>query len=138
MASAKKDMQSELVSLIVVMKSVQRGKEGNMGVYIKDREMPKECESCFLVEKCEQRHYEMMKDEDGYYMPILVKDNCPLVEITVPHGRLIDADKLFAIVKRHHDLCKGATIATDKARRDENLQVMFDIADAKTLMEAEK
>jgi hypothetical protein len=109
-----------------------------MAVLIKDMEMPKECKFCFFVEKCEQRHYEMIKDEDGYYMTILVKDNCPLVEIPTPHGRLIDADKLFAIVKRHHDLYKGATIATDKARRDENLQVMFDIADAKMLMEAER
>jgi hypothetical protein len=65
-----------------------------MGVYIKDREMPKECKFCFLVEKCEQRHYEMMKDEDGCYMTRLVKDDCPLVEITAPHGDLIDRGEL--------------------------------------------
>ena len=45
-------------------------------------------------------------------------------------SRLIDADALFAVVKGHHDLYNGATNPTDKARRDENLQVMCDITDA--------
>ena len=45
-------------------------------------------------------------------------------------ARLIDADALFAVVKGHHDLYNGATNPTDKARRDENLQVMCDITDA--------
>lgn len=73
-----------------------------MGVYIRDMEMPKECEFCFLVEKCEQRHYEMMKDEDGDYMLRLVKDNCPLVEVPTPHGRLIDADEIVKDLR--HDV----------------------------------
>lgn len=47
--------------------------------------------------------------------------------------RLIDADALFAVVKGHHDLYNGATNPTDKARRDENLQVMCDITDAPTI-----
>jgi hypothetical protein len=46
---------------------------------------------------------------------------------------LIDADALFAVVKGHHDLYNGATNPTDKARRDENLQVMCDITDAPTI-----
>ena len=47
--------------------------------------------------------------------------------------RLIDADALFAVVKGHHDLYKGATNPADKARRDECLQVMCDINDAPTI-----
>lgn len=47
--------------------------------------------------------------------------------------RPIDADALFAVVKGHHDLYNGATNPTDKARRDENLQVMCDITDAPTI-----
>ena len=47
--------------------------------------------------------------------------------------RLIDGDALFAVVKGHHDLYNGATNPTDKARRDENLQVMCDITDAPTI-----
>ena len=42
-------------------------------------------------------------------------------------------DALFAVVKGHHDLYNGATNPTDKARRDENLQVMCDITDAPTI-----
>ena len=44
--------------------------------------------------------------------------------------RPVDADALFVVVKRHHDLYKGATNPADKARRDECLQVMCDINDA--------
>lgn len=47
--------------------------------------------------------------------------------------RPIDADALFAVVKGHHDLYKGATNPADKARRDECLQVMCDINDALTI-----
>ena len=47
--------------------------------------------------------------------------------------RLIDADALFEVEKRHHDLYRDATSQTDKARRDEYLQVMCDINDAPTV-----
>ena len=48
-------------------------------------------------------------------------------------ARLIEADALFAVVQRHHDLYKCATNPADKARRDECLQVMCDINDAPTV-----
>ena len=47
--------------------------------------------------------------------------------------RLIDANALFEVVSGHHDLYRGATNPTDKARRDECLQVMCDINDAPTV-----
>lgn len=65
-----------------------------MSVLIKDMDMPKDCDSCFMADKCEHRHYELMKDEDGYYMPRLVKDNCPLIEVPTPHGNIIDGNKM--------------------------------------------
>lgn len=120
-----------------------------MGVYVKGMEMPHDCGDCDFLSGliCPDNVYHCYAPVDNKNHSIDVTvfvENwqrplwCPLVEVPMPRGRLIDADKLFAIVKRHHDLYKGATVATDKARRDENLQVMFDIADAKTLMEAEK
>lgn len=48
-------------------------------------------------------------------------------------SRMIDADALFAVVKGHHDLYKGAINPADKARRDECLQMMCDITDAPTI-----
>ena len=47
--------------------------------------------------------------------------------------RLIDANALFEVVSGYHDLYRGATNPTDKARRDECLQVMCDINDAPTV-----
>ena len=47
--------------------------------------------------------------------------------------RTIDANRLFAVVKGHHDLYKDATSPADKARRDENLQMMCDITGAPTV-----
>ena len=32
-------------------------------------------------------------------------DNCLLVEIPTPHGRLIDADELIKKLERHRDMC---------------------------------
>ena len=54
-----------------------------MSVYIKGMAMPKNCDDCFLSEwsTCNERFYCMF-------------DDCPLVEIPVPHGRLIDGDAL--------------------------------------------
>lgn len=47
--------------------------------------------------------------------------------------RLIDANALFEVASRHHDFFRNATRPTDKARRDEYLQVMCDINDAPTV-----
>lgn len=47
--------------------------------------------------------------------------------------RLIDANALFEVASRHHDFFRNATSPTDKARRDEYLQVMCDINDAPTV-----
>ena len=55
-----------------------------MSVIVKGMEMPERCGACFLrVGGCKQRIY--MEQRPKY---------CPLVEISTPHGQLIDADKL--------------------------------------------
>jgi len=52
-----------------------------MSVLVKGVEMPESCDTCFLSkwDTCNERFYCMF-------------DDCPLVEIPVPHGRLIDAE----------------------------------------------
>lgn len=65
-----------------------------MAIYIKGMKMPKNCEECFLVDSCDDKHWEITKDDMGYKGEY-VKDNCPLTEVSEPHGRLIDADALF-------------------------------------------
>lgn len=80
-----------------------------MGVYIKGMEMPKEgtCNNCPLKHYIKETdtwfcHAKYIEDEgvlvystltavDGYGNEIRPND-CPLVEIPVPHGRLVDAD----------------------------------------------
>ena len=64
-----------------------------MSVIIKDMEMPKSCRDCpFPTEemwgayKCQYAH-KWGDDENR-------ADDCPLIEISTPHGRLIDADKI--------------------------------------------
>ena len=63
-----------------------------MGVYIKGMEMPK---NCF---ECEIRAYDANAGEEFcpfsqiVCLSIGIQDNCPLVEVPEPHGRLIDAD----------------------------------------------
>ena len=60
-----------------------------MAVLIKEMGMPKNCDECPLNSTC------------GYslHMPLYHiekrHDDCPLVEVPEPHGRLIDADALL-------------------------------------------
>lgn len=75
-----------------------------MSLLIKGMEMPTGCKDCDLL---------VVAEQIGEYCPInsyltwynlndvidYRPDNCPLVEIPTPHGRLIDADRLIAILK---------------------------------------
>ena len=56
-----------------------------MGVYIKGMEMPTCCAGCCLDRFC--KHWDIVPYRH---------EDCPLVPVPTPHGRLIDAD---AIVK---------------------------------------
>lgn len=68
-----------------------------MGVYIKNLEMPKKCESCpfFEAVSCEEDSKDYRCARTGLYVfPKEKSIHCPLVEVK-PHGRLIDADELM-------------------------------------------
>ena len=57
-----------------------------MGVYVKKMKMPDGCGSCDIPCGISDRD-KLLFGFDGTR-----PDNCPLVEIIEPHGRLIDAD----------------------------------------------
>ena len=67
-----------------------------MGVYIKGMKMPKSCFECDLYND-ESNFCKAQKE----YMPFAsfgrdYKDaDCPMVEVSEPHGRLIDADTVI-------------------------------------------
>ena len=59
-----------------------------MGVYIKGMEMPKSCSDCFVsANRCGL--WVGFKEKTKRRSPY-----CPLVEVSVPHGRLGDLDAL--------------------------------------------
>ena len=54
-----------------------------MSILISGMEMPKNCDVCFMRDACE------------YSMPLGKRlTDCPLIEVPMSHGRLIDADSL--------------------------------------------
>lgn len=77
-----------------------------MGIYIKGMEMPKNCAVCRLERDLFGRVV-CFGFEDGRALykddlPPVGSDErrpswCPLIEIPIPHGRLIDADKPIAL-----------------------------------------
>ena len=70
-----------------------------MSILIK-REMPKGCWACpFAVGK----HYECLFTKKSYNWGLTTRpSDCPLIEITTPHGRLIDADALMRDIEEYH------------------------------------
>ena len=73
-----------------------------MGIYVKDMEMPKSCFECDLYND-ESNFCKAQKE----YMPFALfgrdykSANCPLVEVSEPHGDLIDRDEVRNDVFRH-------------------------------------
>ena len=52
-----------------------------MSILIRGMEMPKNCDVCFMCDACE------------YSMPLEKRlTDCPLIEVPMSHGRLIDED----------------------------------------------
>lgn len=64
--------------------------ENDMGVYIPNMDKPKDCIDCPIrfIDEIPCKPYQGLSPYDGYM-------DCPLIEIPTPHGRLIDADKVF-------------------------------------------
>lgn len=66
-----------------------------MGVYIKGMEMPRNCGTCrfnyFKEDECSWYSCSLLpSDKDEGSNGADIQDNCPLVGISEPHGRLVE------------------------------------------------
>jgi hypothetical protein len=77
-----------------------------MGVYVKGMEMPHDCGDCDFLSGliCHDNEYYCYAPAFEKNYSINVTDNvenwsrpdwCPLVEIPIPHGDLVDKDKVY-------------------------------------------
>lgn len=74
-----------------------------MAIYIKGMEMPKKCYGCFeeyhpvnlLSGTCKLTG----ESTDGFAYKR--REDCPLIDVPEPHGRLIDADRLKKVFGRN-------------------------------------
>lgn len=101
-----------------------------MSVLIKGMEMPKACEWCSFIStfttesglgcRCEVEKFEFRDYSKR-------QENCPLVEVPTPHGRLIDADALMEcrLEPNHYEELKDGYIPD------------YDLDSAPTIIEAE-
>lgn len=73
-----------------------------MSVLIKGMKMPNNCTICrFCVPEADPENGEMCM-ATGKYVPPCNTDrleNCPLVEVPTPHGRLIDGDNVIDLLR---------------------------------------
>ena len=75
-----------------------------MGVYIKGMKMPKCCDVCKFsgwsnlhqTALCRLYDYKPCFDDFSQEYENKRSNNCPLVEVPTPHGRLIDEDEITA------------------------------------------
>ena len=66
-----------------------------MGIYIKGMEMPKNCEECTLTRPKNNYTFDSVCVFTKVECSNIARQvNCPLTEVSEPHGRLIDADAL--------------------------------------------
>ena len=72
-----------------------------MGIYIKSMEMPKCCARCEL---CQDEMYCNVTGLCVEFSTMYDKrmDNCPLTEVSEPHGRLIDADACIDYIRNNN------------------------------------
>lgn len=111
-----------------------------MSVLIKGMKMPRCCLACPLYYYDQDSEHDITKRcpvlDHAEILPSYRKrrDDCPLVEVPTPHGRLIDADE----VKEHMDhVCDagGWLEPVTKAVRE---YVKKNIDDEETIIEAEE
>ena len=97
-----------------------------MSIMIKGMEMPKNCDDCFLNEWsiCNER----------FYCPF---DDCPLVEIPVPHGRLIDEEDVKNAIYKRLKILQTHEAFMRKHGDIDLLGVMPYITEIPTVIEAE-
>ena len=76
-----------------------------MSLLIKDTDMPKNCMECFCLEAFDdeiygRQHFCGLLGSDALAKEHSRHNDCPLAKIPTPHGRLIDADVLLAIIRK--------------------------------------
>ena len=83
-----------------------------MGVYVKTMQMPERCLFCPLkdLNKCPITNRTMSDQEIMQGRP----EWCPLVEIFVPHGRLIDGDE---VMKAYPQKDNGSDVKVQSVRQ---------------------
>lgn len=107
-----------------------RVEEKVMGVYIKGMEMPKTAFDCSVKVNPEERQCVFTHKTFEETLGLLTERrcaDCPLVEIKEPHGRLIDGDKL------HEEVFD----CYSRDAYDKIMDIVFDIVEAPTVIEAE-
>ena len=63
-----------------------------MGVYIKGKRKPDTCYDCDFVDGSDDCFFGLGYTGD---MCDCVYEDCPLIEVKTPHGRLIDGDRFY-------------------------------------------
>ena len=102
-----------------------------MSILIKGMDMPEHCYECLLRQgNCCLLLYEAIPPT----VPLTRLDDCPLIEIPTPHGRLIDADLFKEIIK---DSVPAWTIGV-KIPTYGDMDIMDKIYFIPTILEAEE
>lgn len=98
-------------------------------------EMPKNCDDCCLRQQNEGfvGYCGITKTLDVRSFEKDKLSNCPLVEVPTPHGRLIDADRLFKWIKAECNPYGAPTIGYE-----DGLKVLDMIDRCSTIIEAEE
>lgn len=97
-----------------------------MSIIIKGIEMPKNCDECFLSE------WNIFNEQ--FYCPF---DDCPLVEIPTPHGRLIDEEDVKNAIYERLKVLQTHEVFKRKRGDIDLLGVMPYIAKIPTIIETE-
>jgi hypothetical protein len=101
-----------------------------MGVYIKDMKIPPNCGFCKLAWCCKAG---IGEEINLYTRNSFRHPDCPLVEVTKPHGPLIDADK-------QHKRLQKQVMALYSEKSDKYsylMDVLYSIHGEPTVIEAE-
>ena len=111
-----------------------------MSVMIKGMKLPKSCYDCdlfsgegFLCPLVIETNYDWSWEVMYKYKRV---DECPLVEIPTPHGRLIDADALLRVIEENCYRLRGVTNSTENGMFLTGIRQAID--ESPTIIEAEE
>ena len=107
-----------------------------MSVIVKGMEMPKSCQECglYIEGACYAKGYRDYRS----IMDTAKPDDCPLVDIPTPHGRLGDLDALYAEISNGNKAYNGIEGYDGKYPNIANVDDCLDaIKYAETVIEAE-